>query len=261
MLLVLTTVIAGAVATAAAVVYGPSPAASASPLRDNVLLSAFVGGLALAFSRPFLLVSVPFLTVLFRAASAARVVGSGPRAEWAPPITYVTAFALTFVVTISGAPGAIATAIHRSESIVDPAGGVVFFIAGVVTVLGLGSRDPADSSAPTWRRGVDVGYGGALGAMAGAVMYHALDPAYDSVFFSTANAVAASHVPATVALFTFGLGITYLAAGMVVMGLIARTRRRRGALSGGRALSGAATALIGLALLTGRFDAIRGLLV
>lgn len=260
-LLVLTIVIAVAVGTAAAVVYGPGPAPSASPLRDNVLLSAFIGGVALAFSRPFLLVSVPFLTVLFRATKTEPALRSGPGADWAPPITYITTFALTFVVTISGAPGAIATPIHRSDAILDPAGGVVFLVAGVVTVLGLGSQDAANSSAPTWRRGVHVGYGGVLGAMAGAVMYHELDPAYDSVFFATANAVAASHAPATVALFTLGLGITHLAAGMVAIGLIARTRRSRGALAGGRALSGAATALIGLALLSGRFGAIRGLLV
>lgn len=259
-LLVLTIVIAVA-ATAAAVVYSPGRAPSVSPLRDNVPLSAFVGGVALAFSRPFLLVSVPFLTVLFKAARTKRAARSGPGADWAPPITYVATFALAFVVTISGAPGAIAAPIHRSDAILDPAGGVVFLVAGVMTVLGLGSQDAANSSAPTWRRGVHVGYGGVLGAMAGAVMYHELDPAYDSVFFATANAVAASHAPATVALFTLGLGITHLAAGMVAIGLIARTRRSRGALAGGRALSGAATALIGLALLTGRFGAIRGLLV
>jgi hypothetical protein len=58
-------VIAGAVAVARLAVYGSETALSASPLRGYVLFSAFTGGVALAFSRPFLVVLVAYLTVLF----------------------------------------------------------------------------------------------------------------------------------------------------------------------------------------------------
>ena len=127
-----------------------------------------------------------------------------------------------------------------------------FAAAFVLTISGV----PAASATPT-RHSI---FAVALGGSTGALMYHELDPAYDSVFFATGNAVAASHAPATVVLFTTGLGVAYLAAGGAVRALVARQRwGRRGAV-GGRALAGVATALLGLAILTGRFRVVRGLL-
>jgi cytochrome c biogenesis protein CcdA len=253
--------IAAAAAAADAVVYGPVLSSSASPLRDNVPLSAFLGGMALAFSRSFLLVLVPYFAVLSRAAKPERARRSGPRIGWGLPVAYLLAFALTFIVTISGVPRPIASPIYGSESVVDPAGGIVFFLAGVVTILGVGPGGAIDSSSPVWKRAVGVVCGGLFGVTTGALMYHELDPVYDSVFFSTANAVVASHAPATVALFTAGLGIVYVAAGVVAITTISRTRWGRGAFVSGRVLSGTATALIGVALLSGRFGVVRGLLV
>ncbi len=91
-------------------------------------------------------------------------------------------------------------------------------------------------------------------------MYHELDPAYDSVFFFTANAVAASHAPLTVAVFSTGLGLTYVVAGGAATTMASRARWARRILHGGRMLSGIATALIGVAVLTHRFGAIRAVL-
>jgi len=250
-LLALIVIIAAAAAIARLAVYGSESALSASPLRGYVLLSAFAGGVALAFSRPFLLVLVPFLTVLF----------GGPEKEGSrAAIYFLGAFALAFVVTISGVPRALATPIHQSEWLFDPAGGVVFLVWGFVSFRDLLLPGPVHPTQLIWGRVVSSGSAGLVGATTGVLMYHELDPTYDSVFFFTANAVAASHAPLTVAVFTTGLGLTYLAAGGAATAAASRARWGRRVLVGGRGLAAIATALIGLAILTRRFGAVRGLL-
>lgn len=137
--------------------------------------------------------------------------------------------------------------------IVDSAGGAVFIVWRLVSLLGLLSPGPATS---VWRRVTGAGSGGVLGATTGALIYHEVDPMYDSVFFSTANAVAASHAPLTVAVFTTGLGLIYLAVGGVAAETASPARLGRKALLKVRALCGVAAALIGLAILTQRFGAV-----
>lgn len=239
---------AGAAAVVAAVaVYGSR---SGSPLEGSVLLAALAGGAALAFTRSFLLVSIPYAAVLF----------GGRTTEWAPSALYLAAFAVAFVVTISGVPAAIATPIHRSEWLVDPIGGVILVVAGLLALVDGAASAAAHRRESVARRVRHWIFAVALGGSTGALMYHELDPAYDSVFFATGNAVAASHAPATVVLFTTGLGVAYLAAGGAVRALVARQRWGHRVALGGRALAGIATALLGLAILTGRFRVVRGLL-
>jgi hypothetical protein len=231
-------------------VYGSEP--SVSPLRGYVLLSALAGGIALAFSRPFLLVLVPYLTLLFRSRENERLMTSERGSAWRPLGFYIGAFAIVFVVTISGFPKVIAAPVYQSERLVHPVGGAVLLVWGLCMILGL----PLPS---VWRRVIGSG-AGILGATTGVLMYHVLDPTYDSVFFSTGNAIAASHAPITVALFTAGLGAVYLAVGGLSAAVALRARWGRSLLQGGRILSGLATALIGLAIVTGQFGAIRNLL-
>jgi cytochrome c biogenesis protein CcdA len=164
------------------------------------------------------------------------------------------------VVTIGGVPAAIATPIYRSGWLVDPIGGVILMLAGLVA-LGAGALSaPLHRHESVARRVCHRIFAAVLGGSTGVLMYHQLDPIYDSVFFSTGNAVAASHAPATIMLFTEGLGVAYLAAGGAVRALIARQSWGRRVALGGRALAGIATALLGLAMLTGRFGVVRGLL-
>ncbi|MGH7326697.1 MAG: hypothetical protein ACREJ9_18915 [Candidatus Rokuibacteriota bacterium] len=226
--------------TAIVAVYAPG-----MPLRGYVGLAALAGGAALAFTRPFLLVFVPYLAVLLE----------GRARDLIGPALYLGAFALAFVVTISGAPAAVATPIHRSERLVDGAGGLIFLVAGAVASMGARRARTLE-----WRPAGRWAFSTVLGATAGLLMYHELDPVYDSVFFATANAVPASHASPTVALFAVGLGAVYLIAGGATRRLVAPLRGGDTVLRAGRALSGLATALLGLAILTGRFYVVRTLL-
>lgn len=234
---------AGAVVAAAAV-YGSG---AGSPLEGSVPLAALAGGVALAFTRPFLLVSIPYVMVIF----------GGMTSKWAPSALYLAAFAVAFVVTISGVPAAVASPVHRSEWLVNPIGGLILVAAGVMALVGGSPRPPFHHRESGWRGVGRWMAPGVLGATVGALMYHERDPAYDSVFFATGNAVAASHAPVTVALFTTALGATYLIGGSAARALVERHRWGHRILMGGRTLAGAGTALLALAILTGRFSVVR----
>ncbi len=221
------------------------------PLQGYVGLAALAGGAALAFTRPLLLVLAPYLTVLLE--------GRGP--ELRGPVLYLVGFASAFIVTIGGMPKAIAAAIYGAERVVDVVGGLIFLLLGVLAVIRAWRFDLS------WPRGAK-GRGilrwtsaAALGLTTGALMYHELDPTYDSVFFATANAKAASHAPITVALFTTALGSVYLVAGGAARALVAKTRAGDTILRAGQFAAALATALLGLALLTGRFSTVRWLLL
>lgn len=249
--LTLALILGGAVAVARGVVYGSGSGPAASPLEGWVLLSAFTGGVALAFSGPFLLVLAPFLTV---------VSGEVYRGVRVLAGIFVGAFALAFLVTISGVPGVVARPIHESERLIDPLGGLLFLVGGLLSFAGVFPVGPVRSSPSPWRRALRSFSAAILGATAGTLMYHELDPADDSVFSATANAVAISHAPFTVAVFTAGLGLTYLAAGSLTTAWASRASWGERLVLGGRMLSGIVTALIGAALLANRFGAIRALL-
>lgn len=257
---VLAVVIAGGAGLAHWFIYGSELAPSDSPLRGYVLLSAFTGGVALAFSRPFLVVLVPYLTILFNNLKKEPSAAFGRRVGWTPLVWYLGAFALVFTVTISGFPKPVATLIYRLEWLIDRAGGAIFFAWGLVVALGLISLPTrASSSIRGWIWG--PGSAGILGTTTGLLMYHELDPAYDSVFFSTANAVAASHTPITVVLFTLALGFTYLgASSLLAAAIVSWARWAPRAHFWGRTLSGFATALIGAGILADQFGSIRALL-
>lgn len=228
-------VVAGLAAGSYALVYaGGAP--EASVLRDRVLLTAAAGGWALAFTRPLLvLVSIPFATVIWLRMSdraAAR-----PRWPWLPPALFLAGFSLMFSVAIGGTPGVVAQGIYRAHQVIEVAVGALLVLWGALVAV----RVPAlVGTRPGW-------WAAALGVATGLVFYHHLDPSYDSVFFATGNAVAASHAPFTVVTFSTALSVLYLAAA---------TPAARWQLWSARTLAGAATAIVGAATAGGWLDRV-----
>lgn len=202
----------------------------ASVLRDRVLGAAFLGGWALAFTRPLLLLMIPFATfVWLRPRGRAAPLRRWP---WLPPALFLAGFSLAFVVAISGAPDPVAQAIYRAHKLIEvPVGGLLILWGTVVAV-----RVPALVEARSgW---LATG----LGVATGLLLYHELDPSYDSVFFATGNAVASSHAPLTVTAFSTGLSLVYFAAA---------AQATRWNLPAGRTLAGVGTALVGVAVAGG----------
>ncbi len=228
----MTWILAAAVlaAGAHALVYAGG-ASEVSVLRGRVLVAGFVGGWALAFTRPlFLLLLIPFATVVsLRARGRAAFT---PRRPWLPPALFLIGFSLTFVVAISGAPDLVARVIYRAHSLIELAVGGLLVLWGALVAVRVPALVEARSG---W-------FAAGLGVATGLLFYHELDPSYDSVFFATGNAVASSHAPLTVAAFSTALSVLYF----VVAAQAARWR-----LSAGRTLAGAATALVGVAVAGG----------
>jgi hypothetical protein len=216
-------------------------ASEASLLRSRVLVAAFLGGWALAFTRPLLVfVLIPFATVIWLRQRGHRAFSR--RWPWLPPALFLVGFSLTFVVAISGAPAPVAQAIYRGHDLIELGVGGLLALWGALIAV----RVPAliEARSEWWAAG--------LGVATGLLFYHELDPSYDSVFFATGNAVAASHAPLTVATFATALSILYL-------GAAARAVRWR--LPIGRTLAGAATALVGVAVAGGWLTTARAIIL
>jgi len=221
------------------------------PLQGYVGLAALAGGAALALTRPFLLVLAPYLAVLL----------DGRGLDLRGPVLYLGGFASAFIVTIGGMPKPIATTVYGAERLVDAVGGLIFLLLGVLAVLRAWRSDFSRPRGAKGRAILQWTVPAALGVTTGALMYHELDPTYDSVFFATANVEAASHAPLTVALFTAALGSVYLVGGAATRALIAKARGGEAILRAGQVVAGLATAALGLALLTDRFPTVRWLLL
>lgn len=215
-------------------------ASEAATLRGRVLLAGFLGGWALAFTRPFFLLLVPFATVAWL-----RTRGSAaPSPRWLclAPALFLAGFSLTFVVTISGAPNLVARAIYRAHNLIEVAVGGLLFLWGALVAV----RVPRFVEArPEW-------WAAGLGVAVGVLFYHELDPSYDSVFFATGNAVASSHAPLTVAAFSTALSVLYFAAA---------SQAARWCPRAARTLVGAATAVVGAAVAGGWFEVVRGVVL
>lgn len=203
----------------------------AGALQGRVLVTGVLGGWALAFTRPLLLfVLIPFATVLWLRTS--RHPPHDPGWPQLPPALFLAGLSLTFSIAISGAPDPVARAIYRAHSVIEVAVGAVLAVWGALVAV----RVPAPVEARSgW-------LAAALGVATGLLFYHELDPSYDSVFFATGNAVASSHAPLTVAVFSTALSVLYLAAA-------AQALRWRS--PAGRTLAGTGTALLGVAVAGG----------
>lgn len=211
-----------------------------SVLRGRVLVAAFLGGWALAFTRPLLLLLIPFATVVWLRTRGHTV--CSPRPPWLPPGLFLTGFSLTFVVAISGVPNLVAQGIYGAHKVIEVAVGALLVLWGALVAV----RVPALIEAR-------AGWSAAgLGVATGLAFYHELDPSYDSVFFATGNAVASSHAPLTVAIFSTALSALYLAAA-------AQAARWR--LPAARPLAGAGTALVGVAVAGGWLETVRAIVL
>lgn len=232
-------VVAGAAVWAYALVY-VAGAPEVSLLRGRVLVAAFLGGWALAFTRPLLLLLIPFATVVWLRPRGRA--SSGPQWPWLPPALFLAGFSLAFVVAISGAPDLVARGIYRAHRAIEVALGGLLALWGALVAV----RVPAliEARSGWWAAG--------LGVATGLLFYHELDPSYDSVFFATGNAVASSHAPLTVVTFSTALSALYLAAA-------AQAARWR--LPAARTLAGAGTALVGVAVVGGWLGAVRALVL
>lgn len=235
--------IAALVSVAAWLVYGAGASAPAV-FQGRVLLAALAGGWALGFTRPFVLVLLPFASVIgLRSPHAPGA--RPPQGAWLAPAAFLAGFALAFSVAISGAPDALARAIYAAH------GATERVLAALVALWGalIAVRVPAAIAAQPgpWAAG--------LGTVTGLVFYHELDPSYDSVFFATGNAVAASHAPLTVGVFATALAGLYLAVALVAHRLLAPV-----VIAAGRAVAGAGTAVVGAAIAAGWWDLLRPLI-
>ena len=218
----------GALAGGAYALVYSGGAAGAGVLRGRVLLAAGLGGWALAFTPPLLVLLVPLATTVWLGTPERG--SSGPRWPWAPPALFLAGFSLTFVVAIGGVPDPLARAMYRAH---HPLGEVA--LGGLLLLWGLA----VTVRVPPHVRARSGWYAAALGVAMGLARYHELDPSFDSVFFATGNAVAASHAPLTVAVFSTALSVLHF----VVAATASRWR-----LPAARALAGAGTAVLGAAL-------------
>ena len=246
-------------ATAWWLVFGSGTGPADSVLAGKVLLAGIVGGAAVALSRGALLVLAP-LTAVVAGSVRGHVGGSEAfRLRAARGAGFMAGFAAAFVVAISGAPGAVADVVSRSDRVIDPVAGAVLLVYGIGAVLRPAQRF-RNTGGPR-RRWIAPARCGVLGFVAGLLLAHELDPLYDSVFFLTGNGVAASHAPLTVAAFALGLslvvlsltGLALMPAGHPVVGRW---------ISGGLGVAGGlVTVMVGAAAVAGRSSPIRVMLL
>jgi cytochrome c biogenesis protein CcdA len=168
-------------------------------------LYALVGGAALAFSISTLPLLVFYLTVLFGAEKVLSEHERGYGSVLLPAVLFLIAFVSAFVITISGLPPLVAKTIYREKGIIDVIGGFLVALSGAKVFI-------------ERLRSTAVSIGGKevlieppiLGFIAGLLLFHHLDPYYDSVFFSTGRAGAFSHHPLSVGSFGLGISAMYL---------------------------------------------------
>lgn len=247
------------VANAWWLVFGAATPAT-SPLAGQVLLAGLLGGTAMAFTRGALLILTPLTAVVADSVTASDGASAALRLRVARAVCFMAGFAVAFCVAISGAPVPVAGLVYRHHRIADVIGGVALLIYGLVVAARPGSST-METVRPRGRFWVGTGAAGLLGLATGLVLAHDLDPLYDSVFFLTGNARAASHAPLTVALFTLGLSLVALTGTIGAVAMASRLVVGDRILAGLRIGGGFLTALLGSVVLLDRFSAIRALLL
>jgi cytochrome c biogenesis protein CcdA len=223
------------------------------------LLYAFIGGAALAFSVPMLPLVVVYLTVLFSAGKDPLQLDRSHRAALVPAAPFLLAFVATFVVTISGVPFIIANAIYKGKTIINLIGGVLVAFCGLKTLIGSGVTKAL------WFRPLSKTESGILveapilGLIAGLLLFHHLDPFYDSVFFFTGRAGAFSHHPLSVGSFGLGLSAMYLGLAYSFRLVVASMRLAK---AGGwlKLIFGLLTLILGFSFATGTFSSVADLI-
>ncbi|MCI0371262.1 MAG: hypothetical protein L0214_07740 [candidate division NC10 bacterium] len=218
-----------------------------------------VGGAAVAFSAPVVPLLVLFLAAPDTYASPMVRQGVLPaplltvgRAGWLP---FFSGFGLAFVIAMTGVPEAYARVIYPARRGIDLVAGTALLGYGLWLVESLNAftgliRPKGRSSRRFSRWGVTF----LLGLSAGLLLYHHLDPTYDSVFFASQIIRQSSHGVLAATSFVMGVGGAFLALAVALAGV---SRARRGMDAALRAIGTAAgmlTAILGGLFLTGRYE-------
>lgn len=222
-------------------------------------LYALVGGTALAFSAPMFPLLVVCLTVAFTTGKAFSESERACGVALLPTIFFLAAFLTVFVITISGAPYAIASTIYKWKTSINVIGGAVIAFHSI--------RDFAESTLFKSLRFLRVSKGTKgslaeapiLGFIAGLLLFHHLDPFYDSVFFLTGRAGAPSHHPLSVSSFGLGLTAMYIALAYGVS-LLTASRQVANGIAWLKGTASILSLILGLSFATGTFPSLVGLI-
>ncbi|MGH7772502.1 MAG: hypothetical protein ACREQA_09740 [Candidatus Binatia bacterium] len=226
------------------------------PLTDQAggqePLYALVGGGALAFSLPTIPLLVLYLAVLFTARKPPSETERDYGVTLLPVTLFLLAFVAAFVIGISGVPSVIANPIYNGRKVIDVIGGLLVALYGLRAFTGLCSPKAF------WFKVLSKKQSGLLleepilGFTAGLLLFHLLDPSYDSVFFFTGRAGAFSHHPISVVSFGLGVSVMY---GILAYGFsLLASRRVANVTTWVRRIVGVLTLILGLSWATGTFS-------
>lgn len=211
-------------------------------------LYALVGGVALAFSVPTLPLLVLYVTVLF----------SAGKNQLPSVMLFLLAFVTAFVVTIGGVPYSIASTIYNGKTIINIIGGILLAFYGLKALNGSGLISELRFLVSKSEK-VAVMEAACLGLVAGLLLFHHLDPFYDSVFFLTGRAGAASHHPLSVSSFGLGLTAMYIALAYGVS-LLTASRQVANDIAWLKGTASILSLILGLSFATGTFPSLVGLI-
>lgn len=218
-------------------------------------LYALVGGVALAFSLPTLPLVFLYLSIFFASERASSGPNRSHRPGLLPAVLFLFGFSVAFIIAISGVPSSVAKEIYGQRWIVNLIGGFLVAIYGVKVFIESGLIENLRFI------GAAKGGGGILiappilGFVAGLLLFHHLDPPYDSVFFSTGRAGAFSHHPLSVGTFGLGLSAMYIALAYGLGGLIFSARELN-VIAWIKAFAGVLAFILGSSFATGRFSSL-----
>lgn len=176
-------------------------------------LYALVGGVALALSVPTLPLVVLYLTVLFASARAPAELDTGPKVALLPTALFLVGFVSAFIITIGGVPSVISGAIYKGKVVVNAIGAVLIALYGLKVFKESGLVGSEALPFGLSRKAGPETEALILGFFAGLLLFHHLDPPYDSVFFLTGRGNPLSHHPVSVISFGLGLSAMYVALG------------------------------------------------
>ncbi|MEK6600260.1 MAG: hypothetical protein AABZ09_00120, partial [Candidatus Binatota bacterium] len=218
-------------------------------------LYALVGGAALALSVPMLPLLVLYLTSLFTLRKGSSELDEPHKATMIPATFFLLTFVTAFVVTISGTPYVLASAIYKGKGIINLAGGILVVFFGLKAFIESGLiaslRLVHLSKSKRWI----LAEAPIVGFMAGLLLFHYLDPFYDSVFFFTGRAGALSHHPISIISFGLGLSAIYLALAYAFSLLIVSMPTAK-SIAWVRGILGVLTLSLGFSLATGKFSSM-----
>jgi len=221
----------------------------------RVLVVALVGGVALAFNKAML----PLHLLLAGRLDWGGVSGNASQVRGLERVPYraglcLLGFGLAFVVGISGRPRVLSQPLYAyAKGIARVAGGVLILgglVASVEVMAGLGRGRILGRILGNWKGLLDVAAGMALGL----ALYHDIDPTYDSLFFATGTAVAASHSALAVAVFVVASGATLLAVAWGLLRAASLAPRVTALLYGIHLLGAGGILAVGTLLTTGAYE-------